>query len=124
MGSSPLNMGNSITHQRRALDNFTVLLPIRECLQLARLYGPAARCKSKVMSKYADEKSDEVVVLRKRPNKGRQLPAEVVEGRASPKGNSRQTAVVRTLSRSYHVDPNAGCASSAERVKPRSSSNV
>jgi hypothetical protein len=25
----------------------------------------------------------------KRPNKGRQLPAEVVEGRASPKGNSR-----------------------------------
>ena len=55
-------MGNSITHQRRALDNFTVLLPIRKCLQLARLYGPAARCKSKVMSKYADEKSDEVVV--------------------------------------------------------------
>jgi hypothetical protein len=36
---------------------------------------------------------------RKRPNKGRQLPAEVVEGRASPKGNSRQAAVVRTLSR-------------------------
>ena len=36
---------------------------------------------------------------RKRPNKGRQLPAEVVEGRASPKGKSRQPAVVRTLSR-------------------------
>src|SRR5712671_7139300 len=48
---------------------------------------------------YADEKSDEVVVPRKRPNKGRQLPAEVVEGRASPEGNSRQAAVVRTLSR-------------------------
>src|SRR4249920_2867474 len=48
---------------------------------------------------YAGEKSDEVVVPRKRPNKGRQLPAEVVEGRASPKGNSRQAAVVRTLSR-------------------------
>jgi hypothetical protein len=29
----------------------------------------------------------------------RQLLAEVVEGRASPKGNSRQAAVVRTLSR-------------------------
>ena len=37
--------------------------------------------------------------LAKRLNKGRQLPAEVVEGRASPKGNSRQAAVVRTLSR-------------------------
>ena len=46
-----------------------------------------------------DEKSDEATVPRKRPNKGRQLPAEVVEGRASLKGNSRQTAVVRTLSR-------------------------
>ena len=73
---------------------------------------------SRTPSMEADEKSDEVVVLRKRPNKGRQLPAEVVEGRASPKGNSRQAAVVRTLSRSYHVDPNAGCASSAERIKP------
>jgi hypothetical protein len=48
---------------------------------------------------HVDEKSDEAVVPTKRPNKGRQLPAEVVEGRASPKGNSRQTAVVRTLSR-------------------------
>ena len=80
--------------------------------------GPAREGNSRTPSKDADEKSDEVVVLRKRPNKGRQLPAEVVEGRASPKGNSRQAAVVRTLSRSYHVDPNAGCASSAERVKP------
>jgi hypothetical protein len=35
----------------------------------------------------------------KRPNKGRQLPAEIVEGRASPEGNSRQAAVVRTQSR-------------------------
>jgi hypothetical protein len=30
-----------------------------------------------------------LIVLAKRPNKGRQLPAEVVEGRALPKGNSR-----------------------------------
>jgi hypothetical protein len=48
---------------------------------------------------YVDEKSDEAIVLTKRPNKGRQLLAEVVEGRASPEGNSRQAAVVRTLSR-------------------------
>ena len=61
--------------------------------------GPAREGRSRTPSMYADEKSDEVVVPRKRPNKGRQLPAEVVEGRASPKGNSRQAAVVRTLSR-------------------------
>ena len=51
------------------------------------------------MSMHVDEKSDEAVVLMKRSNNGRQLLAEVVEGRASPKGNSRQAAVVRTLSR-------------------------
>ena len=61
--------------------------------------GPAREGTSYTPSMYADEKSDEVVVPRKRPNKGRQLPAEVVEGRASPEGNSRQAAVVRTLSR-------------------------
>ena len=51
--------------------------------------GPAREGNSRTPSMYADEKSDEAIVLRKRPNKGRQLPAEVVEGRASPKGNSR-----------------------------------
>jgi hypothetical protein len=60
---------------------------------------PAREGHSRTPSMYADEKSDEAVVTRKRPNKGRQLPAEVVEGRASPEGNSRQAAVVRTLSR-------------------------
>src|SRR5712675_2380312 len=63
------------------------------------LSGPAREGDSRTPSMYADEKSDEAVVPRKRPNKGRQLPAEVVEGRASPEGNSRQAAVVRTLSR-------------------------
>ena len=61
--------------------------------------GPAREGKSRTPSMHVDEKSDEAILLRKRPNKGRQLPAEVVEGRASPKGNSRQAAVVRTLSR-------------------------
>ena len=61
--------------------------------------GPAREGESRTPSMHAGEKSDEVVVPRKRPNKGRQLPAEVVEGRASPEGNSRQAAVVRTLSR-------------------------
>jgi hypothetical protein len=61
--------------------------------------GPAREGKSRTPSMHADEKSDEAIVLTKRPNKGRKLLAEVVEGRASPKGNSRQAAVVRTLSR-------------------------
>src|SRR5450759_1586407 len=64
-----------------------------------RSFGPAREGVSRTPSMHVDEKSDEATVPRKRPNKGRQLPAEVVEGRASPKGNSRQTAVVRTLSR-------------------------
>ena len=61
--------------------------------------GPVREGRSRTPSMYVGEKSDEVVVPKKRPNKGRQLPAEVVEGRASPEGNSRQAAVVRTLSR-------------------------
>ncbi len=51
------------------------------------------------MSMYADEKSDEGVVPVKRPNNGSLLPAEAVEGRTSPKGNSRQAATVRAQSR-------------------------
>ena len=51
------------------------------------------------MIMHGDEKSDEGVLPLKRPNK-RGLPlAEAVEGRTSPKGNSRQTAAVRTQSR-------------------------
>jgi hypothetical protein len=61
--------------------------------------GPAREGKRRTPSMYADEKSDEAVVPRKRPNNGGQLPAEVVEGRASPEENSRQAAVVWTLSR-------------------------
>ncbi len=48
---------------------------------------------------HVGEKSDWAIVLKKRPNKGRQLLAEDVEGRARPKGNSRQAAAVRTQSR-------------------------
>ena len=51
------------------------------------------------MSTHADEDSDEVVVPAKRSNKEDVSSAEIVEGRASPKGNSRQAAVVRTPSR-------------------------
>src|SRR5256885_485522 len=61
--------------------------------------GPAREGNSRTPSMYADEKSDEAILPRKRPNKGWRHLAEVVEGRASPKGNSRQAAVVRTLRR-------------------------
>jgi hypothetical protein len=64
--------------------------------------GPVGKARSRTSSMYVDEKSDEAIVLRKRPNKRRRLLAEVVEGRASPKGNSWQAAVVRTL-RNYTV---------------------
>ena len=53
----------------------------------------------RTLNMYADEESDRAIVPRKRPNNGRQLPAEDVEGRARPKGNSRQAAAVRTQSR-------------------------
>jgi hypothetical protein len=61
--------------------------------------GRLGKARSRTPSMYVDEKSDEAIVPRKRSNKGRQLLAEVVEGRTSPKGNSGQAAVVRTLSR-------------------------
>ena len=61
--------------------------------------GRLGKATSRTPSMHVDEKSDEAIVLAKRLNKGRQLPAEVVEGRASPKGNSRQAAAVRTPSR-------------------------
>jgi hypothetical protein len=62
-----------------------------------RVPGRLGKATSRTLSMYVDEKSDEAIA--KRLNKGRQLPAEVVEGRASLKGNSRQAAAVRTLSR-------------------------
>ena len=54
-----------------------------------RVLGRFGKATSRTPSMYVDEKSDEAIVLAKRPNKGRQFPAEVVEGRASPKGSSR-----------------------------------
>ncbi len=51
------------------------------------------------MSMHADEDSDEVVVPAKRSSKEGLPLAEIVEGRASPKGNGGQPAAVRTPSR-------------------------
>src|SRR5262245_65813750 len=48
--------------------------------------GPAREGNSRTPSMYADEKSDEAVVPRKRPNKGRQLPAESRGGKGLTRG--------------------------------------
>ena len=51
------------------------------------------------MSKYVDEKSDNVVVPTKSSNKEGLPSAETVEGRTLPEGNSDQETAVRTQSR-------------------------
>jgi hypothetical protein len=57
----------------------------------------------------------EAIVLAKRPNNGRQLPAEVVEGRATLKGNSHLGGRGSDTEPKCRVDPNDGCASADER---------
>jgi hypothetical protein len=79
----PCAVGDLVHVEKFFARNLGGLIRARTCA------GPAREGKSRTPSMYAGEKSDEVIVPRKRPNKGRQLPAEVVEGRASPKGNSR-----------------------------------
>lgn len=56
------------------------------------------------MNMHAGEKSDGGIVPEKRPNNGRRLPAETVEGRPRPKGNGDQTTAVRTQSRAAASD--------------------
>ena len=51
------------------------------------------------MDVYVVEKSDSVILLMKRPNEGRRLSAEAVEGRTLPEGNSGWMAAVRTQRR-------------------------
>jgi RNA-directed DNA polymerase len=57
------------------------------------------KANSRTMSMHADEESDEGTVPMKRSNNGSLLPAEIVEGRASPKENGGQATAVRTLCR-------------------------
>jgi hypothetical protein len=70
---------------------------------------------------YADGKSDEIVVPRKRPNKGWQLRAEVVEGRRHPRGTADRAVAVRTLSQdamSIRLPLCAGAHAVSSRVSP------
>ena len=72
------------------------------------------KARSRTPSMHVDEKSDEAIVLKKRSNKRRQLLAEIVEGRASPEGNSLTVGRGSDTEPSCPVDPNAGCAPSDE----------
>jgi hypothetical protein len=69
------------------------------------------------MNMHADEKSDEAIVPEKRSNKGGLLPAESVEGRASPKGNGGRTAAVRTQSRAAASNGLAAVRQAAQQSK-------
>jgi RNA-directed DNA polymerase len=60
--------------------------------------GSAEKGESRTLGANAGGKSDERIVPKKLPNKGR-MPAEAVEGRRSTEGNVGQPAVVRTQSR-------------------------
>ena len=53
-----------------------------------RVPGRLGKAISRTPSMYVDEKSDEAIVLAKRLNKGRQLPAQVVEEGPHPRGTA------------------------------------
>jgi retron-type reverse transcriptase len=69
------------------------------------------------MIMHGNEKSDEGVVPEKRSNKGGLPLAEAVEGRTSPKGNSRQSAAVRTRSRAAASNGLAAVRQAARQSK-------
>ena len=77
--------------------------------------GRLGKATSRTPSMYVDEKSDEAILLAKRLNKGRQLSAEVVEGRASPKGDQPLGGRGSDTEPECRVDPNDGCAAGDER---------
>ncbi len=61
--------------------------------------GRSEKAQRPTSDMHAPGKSDSRVVPEKRPNKGEQTPAEVVEGRRLPEGNPPRTAAPRTQRR-------------------------
>jgi hypothetical protein len=59
---------------------------------------------------YAGEKSDEAIVLRKRPNKGGQLPSGGRGGKGLTQGKQPTGCRGSDAEPSCHVDPVGGCA--------------
>src|SRR5260370_39354354 len=69
-----------------------------------RVPGRLGKATNRTPSMYVDEKSDEAIVPAERLNKGKQLAAGVVEGRASPQGHGRYADEVRTMIRNTPSD--------------------
>ena len=76
-----------------------------------RVPGRLGKATSRTPSMYVDEKSDEAILLEKRLNKGRQLSAEVVEGRASLLAGRGSDTEPKC-----RVDPNDGCAAGVTKA--------
>jgi hypothetical protein len=72
--------------------------------------GRSVKAYSRTTDMYVLEKSDCAVVPVNRPNKGRQLPAEVGEGRVQLEENIVQANMLLTLSRNTHVPAFERCA--------------
>jgi len=62
-----------------------------------------------------DGKSDEIVVPTKRPNEGRSLPEEAVEGRVSTMGNVHGLTACRTQRRDQHAHDGLACVREVAR---------
>jgi hypothetical protein len=93
-GEEPRAVGDPMHVETSFVRNLGDLIP---CPNLGS--GRLGKAASRTPSMHMGEKSDGAIVPMKRSNNGGQPPAEVVEGRVSTKGNSRQAAAVRTQSR-------------------------
>jgi group II intron reverse transcriptase/maturase len=72
---------------------------------------------NRTVNMYVDEKSDKIIVPQKQSNKGKSFLAETVEGRILPKGNTGQTAAVRTQGRGTASSGLAGVRQVAQRER-------
>jgi hypothetical protein len=72
--------------------------------------GRSVKAHSRTTDMHGLEKSDCAVVPVNRPNKGRQLPAEVGEGRVQLEEKIVRAYMLLTLSRKMHVPAFGRCA--------------
>ena len=72
--------------------------------------GRSVKAQSRTTDVHVLERSDCAVVPVIRPNKGRQLPAEVGEGRAQLEENTIQAYMLLTLSGNMHDPASGRCA--------------
>src|SRR5215467_15957454 len=77
--------------------------------------GPAREGKSRTPSMYVGEKSDEVVVPRKRSNKGRQASGGDRGGKGLTRGEQPTGGRGSDTEPSCHIDPIGGCAPEGSR---------